>query len=105
MRLSRLSNRQLKRLLARGEVRFGQYNYQSFVTESDKAVKQVQPILKAYTDQILKILADIGLKDNVRKELMDFAKARGELYKAWNALTYKVSEENDKQRGKTRRFI
>lgn len=41
MRLSRLSNRQLRRLLARGEVRFAQSDYQDLIDEYDMYQKQM----------------------------------------------------------------
>ena len=92
MKLSRLSDRQLRRLIRNADVRFGMNDFEEFASETRKAKSQVTQDFKMYISKILKILINRGILEKARREFDDFSKSREKMYDAWRALSSRVLE-------------
>ena len=92
MKLSRLSDRQLRRLVRNAEVRFGDNEFEEYASKSRATKSRVTQEFKALTTEILKFLRKRGIFDKVRREFDDFKNSRENMYKAWGALSSKIWE-------------
>lgn len=85
IKLSRLSDRQILRLLNRAEVRFAQ-NPKDFARRVYSYEKQVHSSIDNFFKSVIDELKAGGNKDRVLKELQAFFKAKTELAKTINNL-------------------
>ena len=102
MKLSRLSDRQLKRLLARGEVRFGGYDSRPVSeyyrwTEKEKA--QFERRIKDTLKYIVEITGEMDIdRKQMYKEQIALSNALRASLAAWEALDRKIYALDDKRK-------
>ena len=101
MRLSRLSNRQLKRLLAKGEVRFGDGYDPRFVSEyyrwTERGKAQFERRIKETLKYIVESAQDMNVHKGLYKEQLALSNALKASLAAWEALDRKIYELDNKR--------